>query len=447
MTKKLYKKYKFRQLNKKKLKKIGKRYCNFEGLFPYIFRKKPRKLEMKCTPYYVKFAHNYSLIISLIMVLITVSVFAVLIKSFSAIKLALLLIFIALTLLAIIPAITQIIYNIRSRLFFEFNEEDFKKNFLEVNDGKLGAGKTALGVTLSYLKSQLSWTKLRLEIFFLKFDYKRILKSNDKDNILDLIFKFESYNYWASHPELIPCLLSNIPIEYKGLKCAELTPDYIFQKKKVPYLSVLFYDEISTELESTTKSKQSSYADAGTFCRFARQFGNFRITATDQHRGSANLSFRKCVGSNRYIESQEWVGYSRFLNRLYNHLEQYIIDKYIDNNIEITKFNFKIRLFLFLSKFFKHNGFRKFTFIESGSTESPSQHNNALSSKKKTFIIPADLFLVEYASEAFKLAYKPLSETLDISVYDSMIIKRDEVINRFFKLVKLKKDNKNANNI
>lgn len=434
----------FKKPSKRIINKISKKYCSFETLFPYIFKKKPLKLEMKRVSLYVKFAHNYSLILSCLMLILDLIFLTILIKSYSTLKLSLILVLSGLTLISIIPAVTQIIYNIRSKLFFNFNEEDYKKNYLELNDGKLGAGKTALGVTLSFFKAKLSWTKLRLEIFFLKFDYKRILKSNDKDKLLDLIYKFESYNYWASNPHLIPCLLSNIPIQYRGLRCAELTPDYIFQKKKVPYLSVLFYDEISTELESTTKSKQSSYSDAGTFCRFARQFGNFHLIATDQHRGSSNLAFRKCVGSNRFIESQEWVGYSRLLNRIYNHLEQYIVETYIDKNIEITKFNFRIRLFIFLSKFFKHNGFRKFTFSESGSTEAQSSR---LKLKKKTFIIPADLFLIEYASEAFKLAYKPLSEKLDINAYDSLIIKREEVFNRLNKLIKLKKANKIENNI
>lgn len=418
-----FKKIKQARFNSKEYRK------SFEAHYPYVFKKKLPELPKEKTNLATKLGRKFPLIVTGTLTIITLPIIINLLVRFTIRNLTFVIISLILFLLTLTPTIQWFYYKIRSNHYINVTlKNTVLRVYIQLRDGNPGAGKSSGGGFDAHEVSKFLWEELKFKVLLLKINYKKILNSNNQAKINDMSYIFESYSFWASHPEAIPCLLSNIPFKVGNRFCGVVSFDFIAQLKKLPYNCVVFYDELAVDCEAVLKKEQKKYDGSSELFKFDRHFTEDRIIATEQDRNSPNINFRRCCGLNRRMQSQEWVGYSKFLNNLYEKLKSNIIKKYIENQKPI-KHTFKIKFAIFLAEVLKHNGFRKYNYVDSTTIG----YGNEKVVKEKTFsyIIPTDLNGLEYDDRTFKEAYRAKDLKLDIEIYNDLILSKDEITRRF----------------
>lgn len=428
MLEKLKKKGNFKKIKQSKFNRKEFRK-SFEAHYPYVFKKKLPEIPKEKTNLATKLGRSFPLIATSIMLGITLPIIVALFIRFTIENLIVLIFSLILFLISLTPTIKWFYYKIRANHYLkETLKNSVSRVYIQLRDGNPGAGKSSGGGFDSFELAKILWEELKFKVFLLKVNYKKILKSGSQAQIADMAYVFESYNFWAKHPEAIPCLLSNIPFKVGNRYCAIVSFDYISQLKKLPYNSVVFYDELAADCEAVLKKEQKKYDGSSQLFKFDRHFTEDRIIATEQDRNSPNINFRRCCGLNRRMQSQEWVGYSKLVNSYYEKLKSKIIKKYIENQKPIRSI-FKIKFALFLAEFLKHNGFRKYNYVDSKTIG----YDNEKIVKEKTFsyIVPTDLNGLEYDDRTFKEAYRAKDLKLDIEIYNDLILSKNEITRRF----------------
>lgn len=174
----------------------------------------------------------------------------------------------------------------------------------------------------------------------------------------------QAYRYYASHPDRVPCLFSNIPLQVGRLKVSRLTVEHLLQKKRLPAYTAVYADELGHLIDKwlVTERNDDTDALAELFRFFWQFFGNgTRFIGTEQDSSNVLKDMRRVMVSNEYILGQERILQPRLLlwlldrkrRRLYTHMpSRPAVDKY-------KRFETLV----------KSIGFRRYRYVSLGNTE------------------------------------------------------------------------------
>lgn len=162
--------------------------------------------------------------------------------------------------------------------------------------GMARGGKTLLGTAICYRRSQISWWKLQVK--YMKMSKLRWLSEYINDEVWNArwLEVRDSYEYWISHPEYIPCLLSSIRITDKyGRYSKELHMEHLLQKERIPAYSYVFLDEAGSVvgLYFSTNKDQALI----NFIRWIGQFCEVHLVMTEQRSSNIAIDIREVVGA------------------------------------------------------------------------------------------------------------------------------------------------------
>ena len=247
---------------------------------------------------------------------------------------------------------------------------------VSVTDGEPGTGKTSSNIFNAKNLAEYNWKKLQIEYALLSPNARKIENGKDIEKKRHWNEVKEAFEFWAKHSNLQPCLISSVPlIDYKGRKTLKLTQAHIEQRKKSPYLSVWFEDEIGMSNPADGKrgkNKNLNISEAGRFIR--HHFDGFWLN-TDQDSGNIAIDLKRVVALNRTMIEQKAFLKPLLLTRIYNFLCSKLIYKFKD----ISKENFNgkvakarsvskkyIQFLLNLNFYLKASGFRIYRFIDKG---------------------------------------------------------------------------------
>ncbi len=162
--------------------------------------------------------------------------------------------------------------------------------------GMARGGKTLLGTAICYRRSQINWHKLQIR--YMKMSKLRWLSEYINDEVWQArwLEVRDSYEFWVSHPEYIPCLLSSIRITDKyGRYSKELHKEHLLQKERIPAYSYIFLDEAGSVVGlyySTNKNQELI-----NFIRWIGQFCEVHLVMTEQRSSNITIDIREVVGA------------------------------------------------------------------------------------------------------------------------------------------------------
>ncbi|MFI3167796.1 MAG: hypothetical protein R3Y32_06735 [Bacillota bacterium] len=170
--------------------------------------------------------------------------------------------------------------------------------------GMARGGKTLLGSAIVVRKSQINWYKLQMQYFKMS---KLQWLSKYIDNEVWSARWFEvkdSYEYWISYPEYIPCLLSSIRITDKyGRYSKELHLEHLLQKERIPAYSYILLDEAGSVVGLYySMNKDQSLIN---FIRWIGQFCEVHLILTEQRESNIAIDIREVVGAVVMVEMEK----------------------------------------------------------------------------------------------------------------------------------------------
>lgn len=218
----------------------------------------------------------------------------------SVIKILLLIPIIILLINSVKNLIQNIYYSIKFSAFKNTIDNLPRVNFLS---GGPGCGKSSLSIVIVTLRAKNMWSKLKIKAFYFRSKSREKLSPRKQKEYDEVMF---AYNYYLAHPNNIPCLWTNIPLEdFKGRKSFKLKKAHLFQKKKLPIYSVLFNDEIGNQFEAK-KGSNESLKPLSTTARFIRHFFDGAWHVTEQEISKTFVDIRRVSGSNKWLYQQKW---------------------------------------------------------------------------------------------------------------------------------------------
>lgn len=294
---------------------------------------------------------------------------------------------------------------------------DFRK-------GAPGCGKSTQTIYEAVVLAQKNWEELTFKYWQYKgLDEKKLnkFKLQEKAEVI------ESYEFYIKQ-KTIPCLWTNVPCrDEQGRYSNRLTKKHLLQQEKLPYLSVLFNDEIGNEFEAQKGKVSGDFKKLSTFGRFIRHFtdGYWRLTEQDEKK--AFIDIRRVVERVVLCLDQQWVMEPKGLNSLYKKLKAKRIKQtnkiysFKEGSKSYKKQQEKARktsknhskFMKNLEHYIKFVGFRKYITEERETSESEGK---IISSKTKVFYTPSCLNVI-YNDRCFHNLYEAKDKELKPSTF------------------------------
>lgn len=324
-----------------------------------------------------------------------------------------------------------------------------QRSRVDFRKGPPGCGKSTQTLYEAKVLADKCWEELTYKYWLYKGIKEKELTPFQKQEKADVI---EAYVFYQSEGT-IPCLWSNVPVtDEQGRKANKLTKAHLLQQEKLPYLSVLFSDEIGSQFEATKGGNNKDLKPLSLLGRFIRHFfdGFWRLTEQDEKKSFIDI--RRVVERVVLCISQVWVMKPTILLWIYNRLKKHYVkktrkaDKYKEGSKTYNKLQRKVyRTSKHHSKFmlkFKHYldcvGYRKYTVDEREYNESDG---TVLSSRTKSFYTPSCLN-VKYNDRCFKNLYKAKDKKLKPSKFKQNFL-TDEDVSQMYDEIKEKENNAN----
>lgn len=304
------------------------------------------------------------------------------------------------------------------------------QNYFVVRCGCPGSGKTSSSIVESYYIACMMWEELKWAYLTTCQKWNKIKSSGNKKNIDNAMFIFKSYNFWNTHKNLIPCLCSNIDItDNCNRSNYHIDKDNLLQKRPIPYMAVVFYDEIGLDFPCSNSSKnRDKWRPVASLGRLTRHFGEFHFIITEQDKSNVFKDLRRVVSENRTMQKQEWVCRAGLLNWFYNRSKRKVIKKCFGKYDQFTlekvkkiilsrKYKRKVKFLIKLNVLIRSCGFRKYRYINEGNIE----FNNDLTdiSKVKSFVLNSNM-IVNYDDKYYSKDYTVKEQEL-INEYNLLI--------------------------
>lgn len=297
-----------------------------------------------------------------------------------------------------------------------------QKSRVDFRKGPPGCGKSTQTLYEAVVLAEKCWQELTYKYWFYKgIDEKKLsdFQLQEKKEVI------ESYEFYQREGT-IPCLWSSVPCkDDQGRLANRLTKDHLLQDKRLPYLSVMFNDEIGIDFEATKGATNKNFKNLSLFGRLIRHFTNGFWRLTEQDEKKAFIDIRRVVERVVLCLSQVWAMEPKILNSFYKKLknkrikETNKIYKYKTDSKTYNKQQRKVyktsKAFSPFMKKLKHYidcvGFRKYTVEERETNESDGV---IISSKTKIFYTPSCLN-VNYNDRCFHNLYKCKDKKIEAS--------------------------------
>lgn len=294
---------------------------------------------------------------------------------------------------------------------------DFRK-------GAPGCGKSTQTIYEAVVLAEKNWEELTYKYWLYKGLNEKKLSKFQLQEKAEVIQAYEFYQKNST----IPCLWSNVPCrDDQGRYANRLTKKHLLQQEKLPYLSVLFSDEIGNEFEAQKGKVNGDFKKLSTFGRFIRHFtdGYWRLTEQDEKK--AFIDIRRVVERVVLCLDQKWIMEPKFLNSFYKKLKAKRIKQtnkiysfkegsksYKKQQEKARKSSDKHSKFMKkLDHYIKCVGFRKYTTEERKTSESEGK---IISSQTKVFYTPSCLN-VKYNDRCFHNLYEAKDKQLKPSTF------------------------------
>ncbi len=312
----------------------------------------------------------------------------------------------------------------------------FQSRRVSTFDGQPGTGKSSSAIYNTNYLAAYNYRKLQVEYALLSPFARQIENGNDVEKKRHWKEVKEAFEFWAKHPHLIPCLLSSVPlIDFKGRKALKLTQAHIEQKKKSPYLSVWFVDEIGMNNPADGKrgkNKNLNISNAGRFIR--HHFDGFWLN-TDQDSGNIAIDLKRVVALNRTMLEQKPFLKPLILTKIYNFLCNRLIAKF--KNINNKNFNYivskaravnkkYIQFLLNFNLYIKASGFRIYRFIDKGNKINSNPLYKNEENKIKTQYVPS-LLNCKYDDRCFANSYLAKDLEQEDEYFENLVLSEREL--------------------
>lgn len=336
--------------------------------------------------------------------------------------------------LIIIPKFIQFIWA-HAMCVHHINEVRERDIRTRASSGPPGAGKTSSEIYEAVIKAEAVNEEMEYEVWLIQ-------SLKDEELPLDILVHkkeiLQSYEFYMQN-DTVPCLWTNIPVKVNGKFSNRLTKDHLLQKERVPYMSVLFNDEIGNDFEATKKSS-TKLKPLSQFARFIRHFFDGFWSFTEQEFSKAFIDVRRTTGSVRYYLSQKWVLKPTLLLKLENFLKnlylknirrakryEYGSDNY-NYYMNLSKLNSEIHspFMRKLRRFIKNIGYRKYTYKELGNAETGVNITDDVG--RITFYAPSCLNC-EYDDRCYQALYKCKDKEIKPFHFNGMKLTEEELKN------------------
>lgn len=244
-------------------------------------------------------------------------------------------------------------------------------NVVKCKSGKPRVGKTSQGVHEATVLALIKWNQLQFDFWDWHSREAEILARNNLDELLEYHAIKESYSFYIIRT-CIPCLWSNIGIEYGGRMSHKVTLDHIRGAERLPLYSVVFFDEIGAVLkaEMGKKGGEERMYDVSDMFRLGGHFLKWAVICCEQDFNNFYIDCRRVVGVNELIESQTWVCKPWLASGILNFFKFCVGDS-LDKNVKRKP---KLAKFIStLDKFVKSIGFRRQVYRNIGNTQTGAE--------------------------------------------------------------------------
>lgn len=304
------------------------------------------------------------------------------------------------------------VLTIRSRV-------DFRK-------GPPGSGKSTQTLYEAVILAGKCWEELTFKYWLYKGRKDEQLSEFEKIEKQEVI---EAYEFYLREGT-IPCLWTNVPVkDEQGRYSNKLTRKHLLQEEKLPYLSVLFSDEIGAEFEAQKGKVDKKLKNLSLLGRFIRHIfdGYWRLTEQDEKKSFIDI--RRVVERVVLCISQTWVMKPILLDAFYNWLKKKRIKQtnkvydYKEGSKTYNKLQSKVyrtskhhsKFMMRLKHYISCVGFRRYLVEEREYNESDG---TLLSSNQKRFFTPSCLN-VKYNDRCFHNIYKCKDKPLKPSHFNA----------------------------
>lgn len=301
--------------------------------------------------------------------------------------------------------------------------------YVITRNGNPGSGKTSSLIYDAVVLAKKMWITLKFQYWFGIGMEKRLLASANVNKINAWQKVKEAYEFYCNN-DCVPCLMTNIPVLVDGKFTCVLTRKHIEQIERIPEYTVLFFDEIGSEI-SIDETRKTRPLSIGQFARWCRHFGEFHIYCTEQDKNNVNKDIRRCVCENRYMLEQVPVLKPIFWSWIFNKLKLYFVKR-----MSVKQSKLFSSFMLSLDNFIKYSGFRKYYYKDFAGTEAGFQsmldyseeniNSKQIRKRAETFILPA-MLNCSYNDRCYRNFYKAKEKPLIKKVWNSLIISPSDV--------------------
>lgn len=228
--------------------------------------------------------------------------------------------------------------------------------------GEARSGKTLTGVAEAWYTAAALWEDVNEKHFLWS---KLVLLPKYASDTLFLKRYNEvnrTFEFWNAHPDLIPCLASNVKIYDKyGRRSLDLTRRHVEQEAWLPSYCAILTDELGSWVlldESRVGQKPMKLFN---FWRWTGQFGEFHIISTGQRPNDCPIDIRGVIGTFERIVDRRVIFRSRTLELL----SDVLINVGIKFDLSPKYFGFCKRF----KDFVESVGFLRFEIEEQGNME------------------------------------------------------------------------------
>lgn len=325
----------------------------------------------------------------------------------------------------------------RAKLDVKKNVEFYQCRRVSITDGEPGTGKTSSNVYNGVNLAINNFRKLQIEYSLLAPNARSIENSKDEEKKRHWKEVKESFEFWAKRQnKYIPCLFSSVPLEdFKGRKSLRLTQAHIEQKKKTPYLTVWFNDEIGLNNPADGKRGKNKNLRISETGRFIRHYFDGFWLNTDQDSGNVAIDLKRVVALNRTMLEQKAFLKPLILTWIYNTLCNGLIKKF--KNIDDKNFNRivskaravnkrYINFLLKLNYFIKASGYRIYKYIDKGNKIKSNPLYKSEETKIKTQYAPS-LLNVNYDDRCFANSYLAKELEIEEKSFNNLVLSESEL--------------------
>lgn len=370
-------------------------------------------------PFLEVFAHHWPWVRSILILSLSAAI-VVPIMAANNWNLWYLLYFLPFLILALISLI-----NIGRWFYYRARSDAFKAeaartpNHAAIFGGPPGTGKSLTAVASTYEMAKKSWQQV-------KYDHWRLLnrmrKKGYEETERDREVR-EAYDFYMTHPG-IPCLGSTIWIYSKRLRrfCYKFEFAHLAQKKRLPYRMNAVVDEIGalTSVDGARKRQEGNIAvlKVSEHFKFCRQFTELRMIGTEQDTKNVFIDVRRVIGENRIYKKPKSVLKPLFLEWVFDKLRNFFTERG-----ELTSMLFSNFMINF-EKFINAAGFFQLKYGVSANTETGQSADTG----ERGTIYLACLMEFEYDPRAYSGAYAPLNKPIEIDVFNSRGLMKEDML-------------------